>query len=210
MAKLSATQRARLPARTVACPRSALADAKKETGTTDTGQGPWISESAFSKQGKGWQLSTDEFDRINRKATGPEGDEGDDWREELRSRVIGMESSQPGPISSRCLTPRPNATTMPRSLSRTESATTRSWAAPALPRSRLLMALKKHASPAIRSLRCHRETRSTSCESLDRTSGRPVEWRGLRDPDHRAESVGRGKARPRRARVHGTSLAAKS
>jgi hypothetical protein len=71
MAKLSAKQRARLPAKEFGLPEKARsADAKKETGNYPIpDQGHAISAKRLSrKQRKDGNLSKDEFDRINRKA----------------------------------------------------------------------------------------------------------------------------------------------
>ncbi len=71
MAKLSATQRARLPAKDFGLPEKARsADAKKETGNYPMpDRGHAISAKRLSrKQRKDGNLSKDQFDRINRKA----------------------------------------------------------------------------------------------------------------------------------------------
>jgi hypothetical protein len=71
MSKLSAKQRAKLPARKFGLPEKArTAEAKKETGNypmPDSGHA--ISAKRLSRKGKKeGNLTKDEFDRINRKA----------------------------------------------------------------------------------------------------------------------------------------------
>lgn len=71
MAKLSAKQRAKLPASEFGLPEKARsADAKKETGNYPMpDEGHAISAKRLSaKQRKDGNLSKDEFERINRKA----------------------------------------------------------------------------------------------------------------------------------------------
>jgi hypothetical protein len=71
MAKLSAKQRAKLPAKDFGLPEKARsADAKKETGNYPIpDEGHAISAKRLSrKQRKDGNLTKDEFDRINRKA----------------------------------------------------------------------------------------------------------------------------------------------
>ena len=70
MAKLSAKQRAKLPAKEFGLPEKArTADAKKETGNYPMDEGHAISAKRLSrKQRKDGNLTKDEFDRINRKA----------------------------------------------------------------------------------------------------------------------------------------------
>ena len=71
MSKLSATQRAKLPAKKFGLPEKAgSVDAKKETGNYPMpDKGHAISAKRLSrKQRKDGNLSKDEFERINRKA----------------------------------------------------------------------------------------------------------------------------------------------
>ena len=71
MAKLSAKQRAKLPAKEFGLPEKAgSADAKKETGNYPIpDEGHAISAKRLSrKQRKDGNLSKEEFERINRKA----------------------------------------------------------------------------------------------------------------------------------------------
>jgi hypothetical protein len=71
MAKLTATQRAKLPAKAFGLPEKARStDAKKETGNYPMpDKGHAISAKRLSrKQKKDGNLSKDEFERINRKA----------------------------------------------------------------------------------------------------------------------------------------------
>ena len=71
MAKLTPTQRAKLPSRKFGLPEKArTADAKKETGNYPIpDKGHAISAKRRSrKQRKDGNLTKDEFDRINRKA----------------------------------------------------------------------------------------------------------------------------------------------
>jgi hypothetical protein len=71
MAKLSAKQRAKLPAEDFGLPEKArCADAKKDTGNYPMpDEGHAISAKRLSrKQCKDGNLTKDEFDRINRKA----------------------------------------------------------------------------------------------------------------------------------------------
>jgi len=71
MAKLTATQRAKLPAKKFGLPEKARSvDAKKETGNYPMpDKGHAVSAKRLSrKQRKDGNLSKDEFDRINRKA----------------------------------------------------------------------------------------------------------------------------------------------
>ena len=71
MAKLSAKQRAKLPAKAFGLPEKARsADAKKETGNYPIpDEGHAISAKRLSrKQKKDGNLTKDEFERINRKA----------------------------------------------------------------------------------------------------------------------------------------------
>ena len=71
MAKLKASQRAKLPAKEFGLPEKARTpDAKKETGNYPMpDEGHAISAKRLSaKQKKAGNLTRDEFDRINRKA----------------------------------------------------------------------------------------------------------------------------------------------
>jgi hypothetical protein len=71
MAKLSPTQRAKLPAKKFGLPEKArTADAKKETGNYPMpDKGHAISAKRLSRKNrKEGNLTKDEFDRINRKA----------------------------------------------------------------------------------------------------------------------------------------------
>ena len=71
MAKLSATQRAKLPAKKFGLPEKARStDAKKETGNYPMpDEGHAISAKRLArKQRKDGDLTKDEFERINRKA----------------------------------------------------------------------------------------------------------------------------------------------